>query len=171
MSKLRSFRVPTRPYTIVDAYNRSAAAKGSPKIGKTASNADYNGHNVSVCWNEFRRYYIAEYWWAGRNVLARGNLESCIQAALNEYNRGALGAGVSVIPKPEDVEICLKFPELQEGADDRLWYTWRHTVAGNCAPDYANPGAFKYHFDLDLLNAANSESEYYEMIRSKYGMR
>jgi len=88
--------LPTRPYTLVDAVNRMAAATGSPGYAVAASGADYNGHHVSVFWNSYRGYWISEYFWAGRVVLARGTLAQCLVAAREEYNRGAKGATVLV---------------------------------------------------------------------------
>ena len=67
-----------------------------------ASYADYNGHRVTLSWNDYRRYYVAEYYWAGRVVLSRGRFESCLRATLEEYGRGALGASASIIPEPND---------------------------------------------------------------------
>ena len=86
------FHVPERPYTPIDALNRRAAAVGSPRYAALTSHADYNGHQVTVAFNDYRQYYTAEYFWAGRQVLARGSFEACLQAALREHARGALGS-------------------------------------------------------------------------------
>lgn len=162
------FRIPTRPYSIVDAYNRAAASHGSPRYAKGASHADYNGHHVAVRWNSFRGYYTADYWWAGRNVLARGSLATCMRAAIDFYDRGALGAAVTIAPRPEDAALCEAEPRLQTGPDDLSWCTWRHREAARCAPDAASRSP-RMIFDLELLTASNSEDEYHAALRAKYG--
>ena len=168
-----TFHAPTVPYGIVDALNRRAAATGSPGYARAASQADYNGHSVSVYWNSFRRYYVADYTWAGRNVIGRGSLQSCLDAALSYYRQGALGARVTVRLREDDTEghaLCEATPELvADGEPESDWYTWRHTVAGRCARDAAHPGSSTMVFDLELLEAAQSEKDYAETLREKYG--
>lgn len=88
------YHLAQRPYGVVDAVNRVAAATGSVRYALAASDADYNGHRVSVTFNDYRGYWIAQYTWAGRVVLARGALAECLRAAKAEYDRGALGAEV-----------------------------------------------------------------------------
>ena len=73
----RKFWIPTRPYSLIDAINRMAAATGSPRYAELATYADYNGHYVTVSFNEYRRYWVAEYTWAGRVVIGRGTLADC----------------------------------------------------------------------------------------------
>lgn len=90
-----TYGLPTRPFNVIAAINRMAAATGSIGYASAAANADYNGHHVTVNFNEYRGYWIAEYFWAGRNVLARGSLRDALRAAKQEYDRGALGASVS----------------------------------------------------------------------------
>lgn len=89
-----SFHLATRPYGVIDAINRMAAATGSPRYAMASAHADYNGHAVSVYFNGYRGYWLAEYTWAGRVVLCRGSLVECLRAAKQEYDRGALGASV-----------------------------------------------------------------------------
>lgn len=102
----KSFWKPTIAYTLIDAINRIAAATGSPRYADLASHADYNGHFVRVYFNDYRQYWLAEYTWAGRNVLARGSLEQCLRAALAEYARGAKGCEVScTVTTDEDAAI------------------------------------------------------------------
>lgn len=168
------FYLPVRPYTPIDALNRRAAAVGSPRYAAGASTADYNGHAVRVWWNDFRRYYIAEYQWAGRNVLARGTFEDCLRAALSEYDRGALGASVMVAPRPDDAEAlaaCEAHPRLVPGRvpENSEWLTWRHSAAAQSVRDYANPGRACLIFDWDLMQAADSEGAYLAALKAKYG--
>lgn len=162
-----TFHLPIRPYTPIDALNRRAAAVGSPRYAAGASHADYNGHAVRVWWNEYRGYYIAEYQWAGRNVLARGAFVDCLRAALAEYDRGALGASVIVALRPDDAEalaICESHPRLRAGEEPKPdWLTWRH----NCAVD--SVGMLRLIFDWPLMEAAESEDAYLAALRDKYG--
>lgn len=168
-----TFHVPTVPYGIVDALNRRAVAVGSALFAKRSSHADYNGHAVNVWWNDYRGYYIAEYTWSGRQVMARGTLQSCLNAALNYHRRGALGAKVSVCLRDDDTEgqaLCEATSELQTGAEPDLdWHTWRHTTAARCARDAARPGVSTMVFDLELLEAAADERAYTEALKTKHG--
>lgn len=99
-----SFFIPTRPFTPIDSLNRRAAAVGSPNYAMISANVNYNGHAVTLDWNDYRRYYIAQYWWAGRNVIARGEFAQCLRAVINEFNRGALGSSATVRPRADDEE-------------------------------------------------------------------
>lgn len=99
--------LPTRPYGVIDAINRVALATGSAQGAMAGSDADYNGHHVRVSFNDYRQYWVAEYTWAGRNVIERGSFEACVRAAKAEYDRGALGASVLVACLMEhEVAFC-----------------------------------------------------------------
>lgn len=88
--------LPQIPYTLIDNINRAAAATGSLAYAGLTGSADYNGHYVHVQFNQYRGYWVAEYWWAGRHVLGRGDFRSVIEAAAEEYRRGAKGTVVLV---------------------------------------------------------------------------
>jgi len=176
------FHVPERPYSPIDSLNRRAAALGSPRYGQLASHANYNGHRVAVQFNSYRQYWTAEYFWAGRVVLARGNFAQCIAAALREHERGALGSSVVVhlvdgswSASGDELEqalvICRALPQLVEGRAPQVpdWYTWRHTVAAQCARDSALPNSRPTIFDWDVMQAVDSEDAYLEAIRAKHG--
>ena len=94
--------LPTRPYSLIDAINRVWLATGSMRNVAIGSDADYNGHYVSVAFNTYRQYWVAEYFWAGRIVVGRGSFENCIIAAKAEFDRGALGATVVVTGVEDD---------------------------------------------------------------------
>lgn len=94
MKATDTFHIPTRPYSAIDLCNRRAAATGSMRYAQLTAEADYNGHLVGVTYNTYRGYWIAEYFWGGRRVLARGSLGSALRAARAEYDRGAVGASV-----------------------------------------------------------------------------
>lgn len=167
------FHAPVRPYGVIDAHNRMAAALGSPRYAKLTTHADYNGHHVRLTWNSFRSYYVAEYTWAGRVVLARGGFAECLRAALREYDRGALGAAIEVALRDGDEEaqsLCEHNPNLLPGTlpRDPEWLTWRHRVASRCAPDSACRRSTMI-FDHDLLAKSQNENMYCESLRTKYG--
>ena len=169
-----SFHLPTRPYSPIDCLNRRSAAQGSMQYAQKAAYADYNGHHVSLHWNSYRGYYVAEYHWAERVVIARGDFADCLRAVLSEYNRGALGSSASVTPRPDDLEaiaLCESTPALVSGPKPReeSWWTWRHTVAGLCARDYCHPGKMTMIFDWDLMQAATDEESYYQTVKAKHG--
>jgi hypothetical protein len=165
------FHVPTRPYSPIDALNRRAIAIGSPRVAMLGHNANYNGHHVTVGWNEYRQYYVAQYYFAERVILARGEPERCIVAALAEYDRGALGASVAIELRVDDVAIGRRFPQLVEGTEPRCpqWLTWKHDTAARCARDSANHSGPTLIFDWTLLDAAESEDSYLLALRAKHG--
>lgn len=170
------FHVPIRPYGPIDALNMRAAALGSPPYAAATHHANYNGHRVSVAFNDYRQYHTAEYFWAGRVVLARGSFANCLRAALDEFNRGALGASVIVHARPGDADelaLCEAEPLLVPGALPRSseWYTWRHECAAASARDYANPRAGAMIFDWPLMQAASNQDEYEAALRAKYDGR
>lgn len=167
-----NYYVPTRPYSIVDSLNRMSAALGSCATAQASAHANYNGHSVKVRYNEYRKYYTAEYTWSGRVVLARGDFDTCLNAALREYDFGALGATVIVDLEDSDPanEVCSNHPRLVAGKEEMpTWYTWKHSVAASCAKDYANRSPLSMIFDLPLLEAVDSESAYIGALRKKYG--
>lgn len=102
----KTFWIPTRPYSLIDAINRSAAATGSIQYAARAEFGDYNGHQVNVAFNDYRQYWVCEYFWAGRIVLSRGSLDSALRAARAEFDRGARGSTVRVFVSTDaDAEI------------------------------------------------------------------
>lgn len=164
--------LPIRPYSPIDALNRRAAALGSPRYAQAASHANYNGHNVTVSWNDYKKYYVCSYTWAGRIVLARGTLEECTAAAVAEYNRGALGASVDVSVLGEDADRILKlFPQLVPGRCEfpPSWHTWRHECAAAAARDSANPRLAVMIFDWELMQATETREAYVTALRTKHG--
>jgi hypothetical protein len=155
-----SYWLPTIPYTLVDAINRAAAATGSVRYAELAANANYNGHSVTVSFNTYRKYWVTEYFWGGRVVLARGSFEDCARAAHREYQRGALGTRVIVSLKcpaentvwmqPHlDLLTSLGFAPWSEEIDKAWYNSW--------ADDrFAEVGhALKDRTEHLLLKAAN----------------
>lgn len=144
--------IPMRPYTVIDAINRAAAATGSPRYAMLAEGGDYNGHHVVVYFNNYRGYWLAEYTWAGRVVLARGSLLECAAAAAREFDRGARGATVTMTIAADGLASDLtridagylealgfvRVPLEASGASMHYaemprelpaWWTWKHSEA------------------------------------------
>lgn len=130
--------LPTIPYSPVDLVNRRAAATGSVAYAKAAHHGDYNGHFVRVYFNTFRKYWVCDYTWAGRNVLGRGSLRSVLSAAKREYDRGARGTRVHLkiddkAPEPveEQKAMAREFGFVESRPDDEKpdWWTDAHEVA------------------------------------------
>lgn len=161
------------PYTPIDSLNRRAAATGSPRYGMATAHADYNGHHITVWWNDYRQYYITEYFWAGRMVLARGSFKDCLNAAIAEHKRGALGTSISITTKDGDTEaddMCKLSELVKEGPEGKQeWYTWQHDCAAQSVKDYCFPNSLAMIFDWEIMQKCNSEKEYTEAIREKYG--
>lgn len=168
---MRTYYLPEREFSPIDALNRRAAALGSPRYAELSAHADYNGHQVRLTWNNYRGYYVAEYFWAGRVVLARGSFFECLSATLSEWRRGALGSSAVISPRADDLDaalLCENSPDLVLETD-RSWYSWRHTVAAESARDYANPYRLVRVFDWDLLQLAVDESSYTAAVVAKHG--
>jgi len=179
------FHIPQRPYSPIDAHNRAAAALGSPRYAALASHADYNGHHVTLSWNSYRGYYVAEYMWAGRVVLGRGSFETCLRAVLAEHARGALGSSATICVRADDeaaLAMVRATPGVVEGSiwkyddvtgikqlDRGGWWTWRHQVAHESARDSAAPGFSFLIFDWALCEAAEDRAAYEAVLKAKYG--
>ena len=74
---LLTFHLPVRPYSPIDALNRRAAALGSPGYAQATAYADYNGHHVTLSYNSYRGYYIAQYFWA-ENIATQAEGLRCL---------------------------------------------------------------------------------------------
>lgn len=180
---MTAYHLPVRPYSPIDALNRRAAATGSIRYAEAAAHADYNGHHVRLTWNSYRSYYVAEYFWAERVVIARGSFAECLDATLREYRKGALGASAEVCPRDDDAEavaLCEATEGLATGSGwedepggmKRLvapWRTWQHECAEESARDAANPGAMVMLFDWALMQSAKSRAEYEAALRVRHG--
>lgn len=94
--------------TLVDAINRRALATGSMRSAMAGHSSNFNGHHITVDFNAYRGYFVAEYTWAGRNVLARGSAEECLDAALREHNRGAAFSSVVFYPETVADAACAR---------------------------------------------------------------
>lgn len=131
--------LPTIPYTVIDAINRHAAATGSMRYAAMAADSNYNGHDVSVCFNEFRGYWITEDYWAGRRVHARGSVDVALQAGKREYARGAKGCVVRTgelsgeAAKTAEALGYVEWSSEIEVSHLATWYTALHAEVGQAA--------------------------------------
>lgn len=156
---LISLHIPTRPFGVIDAINRRAACTGSLRYAALTAHANYNGHHYTVSWNSYRRYYVTEYFWAGRIVVARtSDLAEALRVAVDYYDRGDLGAAVAVAAKPEDVaalpsDLRKRLTDGPEPKGEPAWYSaWIETcLARHC--DHHIVDVDK----LDLTDAQKSE--------------
>lgn len=158
------FHLPTKPYDIVDAINRICAATGSVHRAVSASNADYNGHALRLYWNDYRGYYVGEYFWGERVVLVRTtNLSDAITKMKQEFDRQGRGSSFVVHPKEGDEQIA-RDHNLIEGEPVLCdWYTWKHKLVGS---------AVRLRTD-HLLIAARDEAHYdrlcgWETVTTKF---
>jgi hypothetical protein len=132
------------PLTPVDLINRHAAATGSIGYAMAAGSADYNGHFVRVSFKPHAMsgpLWNAEYTWAGRVVIGRGSLASCLRAAQREFSKGARGTKVVAYvhaEAPETFEaqcaamvaagLSLDTSDTRDRAD---WWTGTHAAVSD----------------------------------------
>jgi len=110
------FYILGKPLSIVDAINRRAAAQGSMRYAMMAADADYNGHALSLTWNDYRGYYVLQYYWGERVVLHRGkDFAAALAAAKAELARQGRGATLSIQPRDEDAAIARADADVKEG--------------------------------------------------------
>lgn len=125
----KTYWLPTRPFSLVDAVNRMAVATGSYRSAVASSGASYNGHRVHLIPpNDFKRYWTAVYTWAGMHTIARGTLRECLVASKRYYDRGDLGAAVIVtVTSEEDAALCeeLGFGILTDEIRAAYEATWK----------------------------------------------
>ena len=113
-----AFHLPRKPLSLIDAINRCAAATGSIHNAMLTADADYNGHALSLTWNDYRSYYVCEYYWGERVVIARSaNFAIALAAAKREFSRQGRGAILRVSVRPQDADIARNDPDLIEGVE------------------------------------------------------
>lgn len=108
-----NFFLPTKQYTLTDALNRHFAATGSVSGAAASANADFNGHAIGMEWNDYRRYYVVSYTWAGQVVVCRdADPRRAIAAAIAEYDRQGKGASLGIALLDEHLAVADEFPQL-----------------------------------------------------------
>ena len=162
------FYLPTKPYSVVDAINRVAAATGSVGYARGSANANYNGHYINLSWNDYRGYYVAEHYWGERVVHARSaDPVAAVRAAVCEYQAQGRGASLHASVRSEHADAVRALDLLIEGtepSDYGPWYTWRHKLVGDAM-------SWERHFPGEgqaaLLCAADEAD--YDYLRSSKG--
>ena len=158
------FWIATRPYTLIDAINRCAAATGSVRYARQSSDASYNGHSVSVSYNSFRDYFICEHYWGERVVHCRGSMESALRAGRREYDLGHRGTVVrtgNLTPDEAKIALALGYIPWTKEAEEAwtaLWYTDLHECVGEAMSDAKWFGSDTAH----LLLQSSSKVDYQE---------
>jgi hypothetical protein len=122
----REFVLPTKPLTIIDAINRMVLATGGTRNAQVGSGADYNGHCVSVEFNDYRGYWVASYTWGGDMRFARGDLAHCLTEAKQFYESQGRGASVRVrCLSDADEATCTAHGYMPADAEDKSWRDWK----------------------------------------------
>jgi hypothetical protein len=151
------FHLPVKPYDIVGAINRSAAATGSVRYAMAAAHADYNGHGLTLAWNDYRGYYVGEYFFGGREVIVRSpDFAEALAASKKFYADQGMGASLRVHPREQDVPLARADADLIEGEENvrtKDWWTWKHDRVSE---------ALRSRTD-DLLIAARDLKHYEEL--------
>lgn len=170
--KSGEFFKPAIPLSLIDVVNRAAAARGSERYARLASDADYNGHRVEVSFNDYRGYWIARYFYGGDVVLARGSFKACLDAALRYYARGRRGSTIWVrgVRSDEDralVEAAGLLPGSHEDA--------RKSACSDPLVEEVNM-AFQYdrHFGIGavgLLCNSTSVADYKAKVEAAFAAR
>jgi hypothetical protein len=154
---VRRFVLPTKPLSIIDAINRMALATGNFRNACASSDANFNGHPVEVRWNDYRGYWVAQYHWCDRIVIARGELGPCLIAAKDFYATQGRGASVTVhVESPDDAYICKACDFIPAAEEDTSWRDWKFEEVNHALDmERRGFGAYTAH-----LIAATSREDY-----------
>ena len=152
--------LPTRPYTLVDAVNRMASATGSVRYAQLSANADYNGHNVTVYYNDYKGYFLCEHYFGERVVHARSyDVADALRAGRREYDMGHRGTSVTTCDlTPAEAEVALSLgyiPHSKEGEEawNALWFSELHGMVNEAMPDRYRPDTI--HLLLQATDAVD----------------
>lgn len=126
------FHLPTKPYSLVDAINRMAAATGSMRYAMATGDADYNGHHLALYWNDYRGYYVCDYHWGERVVLVRdADFARALRGAKLAFASQGRGASLRISARPQDAHIAESDPEVRAGEEPKMaWRTWQFDEVG-----------------------------------------
>ena len=167
------FHLPTKPYSVIDAINRVAAGQGSIRYAQMAADSDYNGHAIGMSFNDYRRYYVAEYFWGERVVIARGSAETVLDAVVREFTEHqGRGASLSVRLKVEDSYLAAKHGLLAGREPKELaWRTPLHFLAGQAHTLETKMGVPAMSFLANSKTVAEYESKlqaHYTAVRAAH---
>ncbi len=156
------FFLPTKPYDIIAAINRAAAATGSVEFASRAAHASYNGHYVTLAWNDYRQYWVGGFTWSGWQVIVRSaDLAEAVRGCKEFYDKDGLGAKLAVcVTREEDIALLRADPAFTEGEEDFAnlpWRNWKYAMVNAALRDRTD----------DLLIAAESKEAYEEAARAR----
>lgn len=122
--------------TLVDLINRVSASIGSVAIAQSSEYSNYNGHSVRMSFNDRRGYWIVEYTWAGRQVIARGSFKEVLGYAFRFHATNGASGSLTVYCKDESNEVdCIEAgltehtSEIADKAYSELLPEWVHSEA------------------------------------------
>jgi hypothetical protein len=156
------FYILGKPLSLIDAINRYAAATGSMGYAMAASSADYNGHALTLCWNDYRRYYVLEYYYGERVVLCRTtDFAVALDAGKRELARQGRGATLSITPRDCDVAVAEADADLTAGSPYKIAHTgadaWKFELVSTAR-----------RFNADHLLIAATSKEQWETDFNSY---
>lgn len=149
------FWIPTKPTSLEDTLRRARVSNGTFSAGMAQGSSI--GHCLTLVWNDYRQWYVGEYYWGERVVLVRSrSLAEALPTMVEAYDRGAPGTSLHVCPRTDKIEVLNKegvvtkvetrfeadwelaaaHPRLQvytkeiEKALEDTWRTWKHRVVG-----------------------------------------
>jgi hypothetical protein len=158
------FFILGKPLSVTDAINRRAAATGSVRYAMATADADYNGHPLSLYWNEYRGYYVCDYHWGERVVITRDeNFARALATAKRELARQGRGASLRIVPRDIDIQIARADAELSEGdmnaVQDERPDAWKFKLLFEA----------RFHRLEHLLITAATPADWYAGLEKKLG--
>ena len=115
---MKSYWTQCKPMTAIGLINKILTATGSTAGALSSEFADFNGHHITVSFNDYKEYWIAYYYWAGRRVLARGSFSECVGAALDANKTNGEGGCVVVYCQNEEQVAACKEANLFEHSEE-----------------------------------------------------
>jgi hypothetical protein len=125
---MQSFWIPPKPMDAKTMAIRAAIACGSVSGAMAAEASGKMHHHLSLGWNDYRKYYVAEYYWVERVVITRDpNFASALKTTLEHFNRMDPHSTLTIHPKEGDVSIAAACEQLQpytRDIQDAHFHSW-----------------------------------------------
>lgn len=171
MTAEKAFWIPTKPYTVIDAINRCAAATGSPRYAQAADGASYNGHSASGSWNSFRGYYLWMYTWGEMVRFGRTpDMAEFIKYGKEWLATQGRGGSLVLHPRADDekgIALLEADPDFKPWSPDieqqhfESWPdAWKHALVGRAA-QWERIGRPAYQY----LLAATSPEHFEQLVK------
>ena len=114
-----SYWIPTKPYSFIDAINRRASATGSVGYAQATQSADYNGHRVTLAWNDYRAYYMVKHYFGQRVVHHRSaSFAEALRAGVEEWRAQGRGAALFIHPREASTSLSVLRREVLPAEDE-----------------------------------------------------